>query len=64
MILTDSNGREPTSDSIMNHFPKAERGKCETSVIPAYSTEEALHRVTTRNIDVDDAVMIRPEQAH
>ena len=58
MILTDSNGREATPDSIMNHVPREWRGRCDIRVVPAYTTEEAFNRIGSGDIDVSDAVVI------
>ena len=58
VILTDSNGRGATSDSIKNHIPRGEREYYDIEVTVAYTVEEAFHRVARRNIDVRDAVVV------
>ena len=58
VIITDSNGRGATSDSIRNHIPIAERERYNIEVAVAYTTDEAYQRITRGAIDVRDAVVI------
>ena len=58
MILTDSNGRQSTSDSIKNHMPLADRGGCDIDIVVAYTLDEAIQRVDRGAIDVRDTVTI------
>ena len=58
IILTDSNGREATSDSIKNHMPRDMRNSHDIQVVPAYTTEEAFIRVGNGDIDVRNAYVI------
>ena len=58
MIITDSNGRGATADSIRNHIPITERQQYDIEVAVAYTTDEAYQRVARGAIDVRDAVVI------
>ena len=58
MFLTDSNGREATSNSILNHVPREWRDKFDVRVVPAYTTEEAFIRVGNGDVDVRNAVVV------
>ena len=58
VILTDSNGREATSDSVKNHIPREERSLYDIELAVAYTTEEAISRVGAGDIDVKDAVVV------
>ena len=58
VILTDSNGRDSTSDSVKNHIPLGERGDHEIKLHVAYTTEEAFRRVGDGGIDVRNATVI------
>ena len=57
-MLTDSNGREATANSILNHVPKKWRGDYDVRVIPVYTTEEAFNRVGNGDVDVVNADVI------
>ena len=52
LILTDSNGRDVTADSVRNHMPKTERQKYDINVEVAYRLEDALYRVESGQLDV------------
>ena len=58
MILTDSNGREATPHSILNHVPVGDRDKFDVRVVPVYTTEEAFYRVGNGDVDVNNAIVI------
>ena len=58
VILTDSNGREATEDSVKNHMPREERDHYQIDVHIAYTQEEAFHRVTKGEIDVRGAIVV------
>ena len=58
IVLTDSNGRGATSDSIKNHMTREERDQHDIEVAVAYTMEEALQRFDRGAIDVRGAVVI------
>ena len=58
VIITDSNGRGATSDSIKNHIPRGERDNYDIEVAVAFTVEAAFHRVARRSIDVRGATVI------
>ena len=58
IILTDSNGKGATSDSIKNHIPRDERDSYDIEVVVAYTLEAAFHRVDRGAIDIRGAVVI------
>ena len=57
-MLTDSNGREATHDSIMNHVPRGKRGELSIEVIVAYTLEEAYRRIDRGEIRMEGAVVL------
>ena len=58
IVLTDSNGRGSTPDSVMNHIPLEERGKHDVKLHVAYTAGEAFRRVGDGEIDVRNATVI------
>ena len=58
VILTDSNGREATENSIKNHMPREERDSYKIDVQVAYTLDEAYHRVSRGELDVRGARVI------
>ena len=58
IILTDSNGRGATSDSVKNHIPRAKRDSFNISVEVAYTTDEATRRIESGDIDVRGAAVV------
>ena len=52
IVLTDSNGRDATADSIRNHMPVNERGKYDIRVEVAYRVEDAIDRISSGELDV------------
>ena len=58
MIITDSDGRGATADSIWNHIPIVDQELYNIKVAVAYTTDEAYQRMTRRPIDVGDAAVI------
>ena len=57
-MLTDSNGREATPDSIKRHIPPDEREEHDVRLHVAYTTEEAFRRVDSGEIDVKNTTVI------
>ena len=58
VIITDSNGRGATADSIKNHIPRPERDSYDITVEVAYTTEEATRRIDSGNISVCGAAVV------
>ena len=58
VVLTDSNGREATPDSVKRHISPEERDKHDVKLHVAYTTEEAFRRVGAGEIDVRNATVI------
>ena len=58
VILTDSNGREATEDSVKRHIPREERAGHEIDICVAYTQEEAFCRVARGEVDVRGATVI------
>ena len=58
MILTDSNGREATPDSIKNHMTKEEKKSYDIEVAVAYTLEAAIQRVHRGAVNVRGAIVI------
>ena len=58
IVLTDSNGREATQDSIMNHVPRGKRGEMSIEVVVAYTLEEAYRRIDRGEIRTEGAVVL------
>ena len=57
-MITDSNGKGATEDSIKNHMTREEREKYEIEVAVAFTLEEALQRVDRGAINVRDSIVI------
>ena len=57
-MITDSNGRGATSDSVKNHMTREEKGKYVIEVAVAYTLDEAIQRVERGAIDVREAVVV------
>jgi len=53
VILTDSNGREITPDSVKRYIVREERDEYNVELVIAYTLEEAIRRVERREIDVN-----------
>ena len=58
MVVTDSNGKEATADTINNHIPREERGDYDISVVVAHTLDTATRRVLSGEIDVSGAIVI------
>ena len=58
IVITDSNGRGATSDSIKNHMPVEEREKYDITNAVAYTVDEAYDRVKRGDIDVSGAFVV------
>ena len=58
VILTDSNGREATQDSIKNHVPRERREELEIEVAVAYTLDEAYRRIDRGEIRIEGAVVL------
>ena len=58
VVLTDSNGREATHDSIMNHVPREKRGGMEVEVVVAYTLDEAYRRIDRGEVRVENAIVL------
>ena len=58
VILTDSNGRGATSDTVKAHIDRGDRDKYDIELVTVYTVEEALHRVASGNLDVKDAYVV------
>ena len=58
VILTDSNGREATHDSIMSHVPRKRREEMEIEVTVAYTLDEAHRRIRRGEIRVEGATVL------
>lgn len=58
IVFTDSNGREATHDSILNHVPREKRGKMEIEVVVAYTLDEAYRRIERGEFRIEGAVVL------
>ena len=58
VILTDSNGRGSTQDSIKNHVPRGKRNELEIEVAVVYTLDEAYRRIDHGEIRVEGAVVL------
>ena len=58
IVVTDSNGREATQDSIMNHVPREKRKGLSIEVVVAYTLEEAHRRINRGEIRMEGAVVV------
>ena len=58
VVISDSNGKGATSDSIKNHIPREERDCYNIEVAVAYTVEAACQQVDRGAIDVRGAVVI------
>ena len=58
VILTDSNGRGATSDSVKNHMPRDERNCYDIQIVVAYRLEDAFHRIQRGEITVKDSYVV------
>ena len=58
IVITDSNGKGATSNSIKNHIQREERDRYDVEVAVAFTVEAAFHRVDRSDIDVREAVVI------
>ena len=58
VIFTDSNGREATHDSIMNHVPRERRGEFDVEVAVAYTLEEAHRRTDRGEFRLEGAIVV------
>ena len=57
VIITDSNGREATEDSIKRHILHDQRDNYEIKIEVAYTLQEAYDRLDRRQIDVRGATV-------
>ena len=57
-MLTDSNGRGATADSIKNHMTREEKRLYNIEVSVAYTLEAAIQRVERGAVDVRGAIVI------
>ena len=58
VIFTDSNGRESTHESIMNHVPRERRGEFDVEVAVAYTLEEAHRRTDRGEFQLEGAIVV------
>ena len=58
IVLTNSNGRGASANSIKNHVPQEEGEGLEIEVVVAYTMEEAYHRIRRREIEVEGKVVV------
>ena len=58
IVITDSNGRGATHDSIMTHVPRSKREGMEVEVAVTYTLEEAFRSVDKGEIDVRGACVV------
>ena len=58
LVITDSNGRGTSANSIKNHVPSEEREGLEIEVVVAYTMEEAFHRIRRGEIEVEGKVVV------
>ena len=58
VVITDSNGKELTQESIRNHMPIKKRAKYEISVAVAFRLEDAYDRVENGQINVENAYVV------
>ena len=58
VIISDSNGREATQDSIRRHIPAEQRDDFEIANVVAYTLQEASDRVGRGQVDVRGAKVI------
>ena len=57
-VLTDSNGKGVTPESVRSHMPREERDKYDVQIIVAYRLEDAFHRIRRGEIEVKDCFVI------
>ena len=58
VVLTDSNGKEVTEETIKNHIPAEKRAKYQIKIEVAYRLEDAYSRIDKGEIDVGGAYVI------
>ena len=58
IILTDSNGRDATQESIRSHMPSEVKAKYDIEIVVAYRLEDAFHRIKRGEIKVRDAYVV------
>ena len=58
IVLTDSNGRGATHETIMNHVPRGEREEMEVEVVVAYTLDEAYRRIDRGELRIQGAVVL------
>ena len=58
ILITDSNGREATADSIKRHIPERERDSYDITNVTAYTLEEAYYRAGRGEIQVEGALVV------
>ena len=58
VVITDSNGKDITQESIRNHMPTNKRAKYEISVVVAYRLEDAYERIKKGHVNVDNAYVV------
>ena len=58
LILTDSNGRDVTADSVRNHIPREQRANYDINIEVIYRVEDAIHRLAQGALDVIGHVVV------
>ena len=58
LILTDSNGRDSTPESVKAHMPREERDKYDIQIVVAYRLEDAFYQIRRKEIDVRGAYVV------
>ena len=58
IILTDSNGRDVTADSVRNHMPRQERDDYDINIVVAYRIDEAIALVQQGTLDVNGCYVV------
>ena len=58
VVLTDSNGRGLTPESVKSHMPTGERQKYDVQMVVAYRLEDAFNRIRRGEIEVKDSYVV------
>jgi hypothetical protein len=58
IIITDSNGKEASEETIKWHIPKEERSAFSIKLVVAYTMEGALGMIGRGGVDIKEAVIV------
>ena len=58
VVITDSNRRGASANSIKNHISREEREGLKIEVVVAYMVEEAYHRIRRGEIEVEGKIVV------